>query len=71
MHFFGARFVIHLAYLKHLLMLIKLNPILPAFARQERVRRERVLTKKHWINIDRIVMAALFVSVIAGALIFS
>ena len=52
-------------------MLIKLNPIFPAFARHERVRQERVLTKKHWVNIDRIVMAALFLSVIAGAIIFS
>jgi hypothetical protein len=53
-------------------MLIKLNPIFPSFARQEQVRQERApLTKKQWINIDRIVMAALFISVIAGAILFS
>lgn len=52
-------------------MLMKLNAIFPAYARQERVRREIVLTKRHWINIDRVVMAVLFITVIAGAIIFS
>lgn len=52
-------------------MLIKLNLLFPAFARHERVRRERVLTKKHWVTIDRIVMAGLFISVIVAAVIFS
>lgn len=53
-------------------MLVKLNPIFPAFARQERVRQERkALTRKQWVNIDRIVIAALFVSVIVGAILFS
>lgn len=52
-------------------MLVKMNLLIPSYARHERVRQERVLTKKHWINIDKIVMAALFITVIAGAIIFS
>ncbi|WP_174238642.1 hypothetical protein [Pedobacter sp. L105] len=52
-------------------MLIKLNPIFPAFARQERVRRQNALTKKQWVSVDRVVMIILLVGVIAGAVIFS
>jgi len=53
-------------------MLVKLNLISPAFARHERVRRDKAaLTKKQWVNADRIVMALLFLGVIAGAVIFS
>jgi len=52
-------------------MLIKLNAIFPAYARQERVRREIILTKKHWVNIDRVVMALLFAVSIAGAIFLS
>lgn len=53
-------------------MLIKLNPTLSAFARQERVTSEnKTLTKKQWVNVDRIVMIILFLGVVAGAVIFS
>ena len=53
-------------------MLIKLNPIAQIFARQkEEEKAARPLTKKDWINADRIVMIILFVSVIIGAIIFS
>lgn len=52
-------------------MLIKLNPTFPAFARQERVKQDTPLTKKQWINIDRIVMVMLFLSVITGAILLS
>ena len=53
-------------------MLIKLNPIAQIFARQkEEDKAAHPLTKKDWINADRIVMIILFVSVIIGAIIFS
>jgi len=52
-------------------MLAKLNLLFPAFARQERATQQRALTHKQWINADRIVMALLFLGVIAGAIIFS
>jgi hypothetical protein len=53
-------------------MLIKLNLTLPTFARQERVKQQdKPLTRQQWINIDRIVMAVLFLGAIAGAVIFS
>lgn len=53
-------------------MLIKLNPIAQLFARQkEEEKAAKSLTKKDWINVDRIVMVILFVSVIIGAIIFS
>lgn len=52
-------------------MLIKLNPILQVFARRKEERAERELTRKEWINADRIVMLILIVAVIIGAVIFS
>jgi len=52
-------------------MVNKLNPTISTFARQERVKQDQPLTKKQWINIDRIVMIVLFIGVIAGAIIFS
>jgi hypothetical protein len=54
-------------------MLAKMNLLFPAFARQERegVTQPKVLTHKTWVNIDRLVMVFLFLSVIAGAIIFS
>jgi hypothetical protein len=52
-------------------MLIKLNPILQVFARQKEEKKERPLSRKEWINVDRIVMIALILSVIIGAIIFS
>lgn len=64
-------FSVHLNLQKNLLMLVKMNLLFPAYARHERVKQEKVLTRKHWVSIDRIVMAALFISVIAGAIIFS
>lgn len=52
-------------------MLVKLNPILHVFARRKEERAERPLTRKEWINVDRIVMIILIVGVIVGAVIFS
>ncbi|WP_165503628.1 hypothetical protein [Pedobacter hiemivivus] len=52
-------------------MLIKLNSILHIFARQKEEKAERPLTRKEWINADRIVMLVLILSVIIGAIIFS
>jgi hypothetical protein len=52
-------------------MLIKLSPILQVFARQREEKKEQPLTRKEWINADRIVMAILIISVIIGAIIFS
>lgn len=52
-------------------MLIKLNPILQVFARQKEGRAEQSLSRREWINADRIVMLILIVGVIIGAIIFS
>lgn len=53
-------------------MLINLNPIAQIFARQkEEEKAARPLTRRDWINADRIVMAILFASVIIGAIVFS
>jgi len=54
-------------------MLIKLNPIFPTYAgaRVERVRQQKALTKKQWINVDRIVMFLLFATAIAGTIMFA
>jgi hypothetical protein len=52
-------------------MLIKLNLLTQTFARPERVRQEKAITQKEWVNIDRVVMILMFLSVIAGAIIFS
>lgn len=52
-------------------MLIKLHSILQVFARQKEEKKERHLTRKEWINADRMVMIALILSVIIGAIIFS
>lgn len=53
-------------------MLINLNPIAQIFARQkEEEKAARPLTRKDWINADRIVMVILFASVIIGAIVFS
>ena len=52
-------------------MLIKLNPILQVFARRKEERVERALSRKEWINADRIVMLMLILGVIIGAIIFS
>lgn len=52
-------------------MLIKLNPILQVFARRKEEKAERPLSRKEWINADRIVMIILILSVIVCAIIFS
>lgn len=52
-------------------MLVKLNLLSSAFARHEHVRQEKALTKKQWVNVDRVVMILLFAGVIAGAILFS
>lgn len=52
-------------------MLIKLNPFLQVFARRKEERAERPLSRKEWINVDRVVMVVILVAVIIGAIIFS
>lgn len=52
-------------------MLIKLHSILQVFARQKEEKKEQALSRKDWINVDRMVMIALLLSVIIGAIIFS
>ena len=52
-------------------MVIKLNLTLPTFARQERVKQEIPLSKKQWINIDRVVIMLLFAAAITAAVLFS
>ncbi|WP_316816387.1 hypothetical protein [Pedobacter nyackensis] len=52
-------------------MLIKLNPFLHVFARRKEEKAERPLSRKEWINVDRIVMIILILAVIIGAVIFS
>lgn len=57
--------------LKNTLMLVKLNLLFPPLARKERPAKKAVLTKKQWVNADRIVMLLLFLSVIIAAVVFS
>ena len=52
-------------------MLVKLSLLFPPLARKDRSAKKAALTKKQWINADRIVMLLLFLGVIAGAIIFS
>ncbi|MHA4893265.1 hypothetical protein ACXZ1K_00830 [Pedobacter sp. PWIIR3] len=52
-------------------MLIKSPSILTVFARQKEEVEPKVISKKQWILADRIVMAVLFLVVIAGAIFFS
>lgn len=52
-------------------MLIKLNPILQVFARQKEEKKERSLSRKEWINVDRIVMLMLIIGVVIAAILFS
>ncbi len=52
-------------------MLIKSFTVLQAFARQKEETQSRPITRKQWINADRIVMTILFLSVIIGAILFS
>lgn len=52
-------------------MLIKSFTVLQAFARQKEETKTKPLTRKDWINADRVVMVILFVAVIVGAVLFS
>jgi thymidylate kinase len=52
-------------------MLIKLNPIFSAYARHREEKIERVLTRQQWIIADRVLMIALFASVVILAIAFS
>lgn len=53
-------------------MLINLNPIAHIFTKQKEAEKTvRPLTRKDWINADRMVMLILTLSVIVGAVIFS
>ncbi|HKG07517.1 MAG TPA: hypothetical protein VKB19_13700 [Pedobacter sp.] len=49
-------------------MLIKLNPIIHAFARQKDEVQPKELTRQQRVNYDRIVIVMLFLVVIAGAI---
>lgn len=52
-------------------MLIKSFTVLQAFARQREENQTKPLTRKQWINADRVVMIILFLSVIVAAVLFS
>lgn len=64
-------------------MLVKLYPIFQVFARRKEdgagvaesmehtERTERPITRKEWINADRVVMLILILGVIIAAIIFS
>lgn len=51
-------------------MITKL-PLIQAFARQKEEIEQKELSRKQWINADRIVMLILFIGVVIGAIIFS
>jgi len=54
-------------------MIIKLDTSVFKLARQKAQTEEKVatpLTRAQWINADRIVMAAMFIATIAGAILF-
>jgi hypothetical protein len=55
----------------HLPMLIKLNPIFPAYARHREKKIEKALTRQQWIYADRVIMLLMFLTVITGAIVFS
>ena len=67
---YGLRFVLLKIHQVTRPMITKLS-LLQAFARQKEAVEQKELTRKQWINADRIVMIALFLSVIIGAVIFS
>ncbi|WP_316746324.1 hypothetical protein [Pedobacter gandavensis] len=52
-------------------MLSKSFSIFHVFARQNKEKTSRVLTKKEWVNADRIVLLFLLLATIVGAIIFS
>jgi len=52
-------------------MIIKLNPIVQVFSRRRDLGATEQLTRKDWVNADRIVMLILFIGVIIGAVVFS
>ncbi|MCZ4223648.1 hypothetical protein [Pedobacter rhodius] len=54
-------------------MIIKLDIAVFRLARQKTQTEEKIatpLTRAQWINADRIVMAAMFVATVAGAILF-
>jgi len=54
-------------------MIIKLDTSVFKLARQKVQTQERIttpLTRAQWINADRIVMGAMFIATIAGAILF-
>ncbi|WP_197413219.1 hypothetical protein [Pedobacter sp. Leaf176] len=54
-------------------MIIKLDTSVFKLARQKVQTEEKIfspLTRTQWINADRIVMAAMFIVTIAGAILF-
>jgi len=52
-------------------MLIKLHPIIHAFARQKEEVEQKELTRQQHIAYDRIVIMILFLTVIVAAITFS
>lgn len=52
-------------------MIIKVQSLLFPYARQREEKQPKVLTRKDRINADRVVMLALFLLTIAGAILFS
>lgn len=52
-------------------MLSKSFSIFHVFARQKKESTKRVLTKREWVNADRVVLIFLLLATIAGAIIFS
>lgn len=67
---YGLSFVIRKAHQIIRPMITKLS-LLQTFARQKEEIEQKELTRKQWINADRIVMLILFLSVIIGAIVFS
>ncbi len=52
-------------------MLIKSPSILHVFAKQKEEVEYKAISRKQWIMADRIVITALFLIVIVGAILFS
>jgi hypothetical protein len=58
-------------HLRHLPMLIKSPTIFQVFARQKEEVEAKALSRKQWIMADRIVVIAMFMMVIVGAIVFA
>ncbi|HEX8607090.1 MAG TPA: hypothetical protein VF679_00465 [Pedobacter sp.] len=52
-------------------MLIKSPTIFQVFARQKEEVEAKALSRKQWIMADRIVVIAMFMMVIVGAIVFA